>query len=162
MIETGGLHLQMITENWEFKKPSELCHVLYFADFSKTELANITFTQLDLLNMIFFFISDMMNKKKLIEQGIVEWSASNQFEVSLKTIAQMVGKGNTSHYKIIVQNLEALAKIQLFTNTLKKNKENEQLLFYSIRRVDCLHNYDVAGMVELDGIMDIEKKELDT
>ena len=67
--------------NLELKKPSELCQVLFYSDFNKKDYAYLTSLQIDLVSTIFYLISDVMNKQKLVESDIFDWSSINHFEI---------------------------------------------------------------------------------
>lgn len=124
--------------NLELKKPSELCQVLFFSDFTKKEYAQMTSLQIDLTSTIFYLISDVMNKQNLSYADIYEWSSLNHFEINLQSIAELLGKYENGYYEPIVSNLQELSKIQVLTNTLHKNKEQEQILFHLIRKISWL------------------------
>lgn len=124
--------------NLELKKPSELCQVLFYSDFNKKDYAYLTSLQIDLVSTIFYLISDVMNKQKLEESDIFEWSSINHFEINLQTIAEMIGKYENGYYEPIVQNLQELSKVQVLTNTLHKNKTTEFSLFHLIRKISWL------------------------
>jgi plasmid replication initiation protein len=124
--------------NLELKKPSELCQVLFFSDFNNNEYAQLTSMQIDLASTMFYLISDVMNKQKLTEADIFEWSSLNHFEINLQTIAEMLGKYENGYYEPIVSNLQELSKVQVLTNTLHKNKSQEQILFHLIRKISWL------------------------
>lgn len=124
--------------NLELKKPSELCQVLFFSDFNKKEYAQLTSMQIDLASTLFYLISDVMNKQNITEADIFEWSSLNHFEINLQTIAEMLGKYENGYYEPIVSNLQELSKVQVLTNTLHKNKEQEQILFHLIRKISWL------------------------
>lgn len=124
--------------NLELKKPSELCQVLFFSDFNKQEYAQLTSMQIDLASTLFYLISEVMNKQKITEADIFEWSSLNHFEINLQTISDMLGKYDNGYYEPIVHNLQELAKVQVLTNTLHKNKEQEQTLFHLIRKISWL------------------------
>lgn len=126
------------TTNLELKKPSELCQVLFFSDFTKKEYAQMSSLQIDLTSTIFYLISDVMNKQNLTQADIFEWSSLNHIEINLQSIAELLGKYENGYYEPIVTNLQELSKIQVLTNTLHKNKEQEQILFHLIRKISWL------------------------
>lgn len=94
--------------------------------------------QIDLTSTLFYLISDVMNKQNLTQADIFEWSSLNHFEINLQTIAELLGKYENGYYEPIVSNLQELSKIQVLTNTLHKNKEQEQILFHLIRKISWL------------------------
>lgn len=122
----------------ELKKPSELCQVLFYSDFTKKEYAQMTSMQIDLTSTMFYLISDVVNKQNLSTADIYEWSSLNHFEINLQTIAETLGKYENGYYEPIVTNLQELSKVQVLTNTLHKNKEQEQTLFHLIRKISWL------------------------
>ena len=119
----------------ELKKPSELCQVLFFSDFTKKEYAHLTSLQIDLASTLFYLISDVINTHNLSDEDIFQWSSLNHIEINLQTISNLLGKYSNGYYEPIVSNLHELSKIQVLTNTLHKNKEQEQILFHLIRKI---------------------------
>ncbi len=122
----------------ELKKPSELCQVLFYSDFTKKEYAQMSSMQIDLTSTMFYLISDVVSKQNLSTADIYEWSSLNHFEINLQTIAETLGKYENGYYEPIVTNLQELSKVQVLTNTLHKNKEQEQTLFHLIRKISWL------------------------
>lgn len=122
-------------KNLELKKPSELCHVLYYSDFNKNEFATLTPVQIDIISTMFYFVSDVMSKQDLTEEEIYEWASVNHFEINLQSIAEILGKYENRYYEPIVKNLQELSKIQVLTNTLHKNKTQESTLFHFLRKI---------------------------
>lgn len=119
----------------EIKKPSELCQVLYYSDFTKKEQANITPLQIDLIEVIFFNVAETLELEKLDAEQIDEWSSLNHFEFDLQTIAKTLGRYENGFYDPIVSNLQELSQIQVLTNTLHKNKSRESVLYHFIRKM---------------------------
>lgn len=129
---------KITTTMLELKKPSELCQVLFYSDFTKKEYAQMSSMQIDLASTMFYLISDVVNKQNLTTADIFEWSSLNHFEINLQTIAETLGKYENGYYEPIVTNLQELSKVQVLTNTLHKNKEQEQTLFHLIRKISWL------------------------
>lgn len=125
-------------KNIELRKPSELCQVLFYSDFHKEEYALLTPLQIDLISVMFYFVSDIMTKQDLNEEDIYEWASMNHFEINLQSIAEVLGKYDNGFYEPIVSNLQELSKIQVLTNTLHKNKTQESTLFHFIRKITWL------------------------
>ena len=122
-------------KNLELRKPSELCQVLYYSDFSKQEFADLSALQLDLIGTMFFFVSDIMKKQQLTEEEVYEWASLNHFEINLQSISEILGKYENGFYAPIVKNLQELSTIQVLTNTLHKNKTQESTLFHFLRKI---------------------------
>ena len=122
-------------KNLELRKPSELCQVLFYNDFSKEEFASLSPIQVDLIGTMFFFVSDIMSKQQLTEDEIYEWASLNHFEINLQSISEVLGKYKNGYYVEIVKNLQELSKIQVLTNTLHKNKTQESTLFHFLRKI---------------------------
>lgn len=125
-------------KNLELRKPSELCQVLFYSDFHKEEYASLSPLQIDLISVMFYFVSDIMTKQDLDENEIFEWASMNHFEINLQSIAEVLGKYDNGFYDPIVSNLQELSKIQVLTNTLHKNKTQESTLFHFIRKITWL------------------------
>lgn len=124
--------------NLELKKPSQLCQVLFYKDFNKEEYANLTPLQIDIINVTFRFVSDIMEQQDLTEEELFEWANLNHFEINLQAISDILGKYKNGYYEPIVNNLQELTKVQVLTNTLHKNKTQESILFHFIRKISWL------------------------
>jgi len=124
--------------NLELKKPSQLCQVLFYKDFNKEEYANLTPLQIDIINVTFRFVSDIMEKQDLTREELFEWANLNHFEINLQSISDVLGRYKNGYYEPIVHNLQELTKIQVLTNTLHKNKTQESILFHFIRKISWL------------------------
>lgn len=131
-----GTKIQVKKPNFEMKKPSELCQIIFFSDFRKNEHANLSPLQIDLLNTVFYLISDVLLQNELSPEELYNWSSINHFEINLQTITNMLGKYDNHYYEPIVQNLQELSKVQVLTNTLHKNKSTECSLFHLIRKIN--------------------------
>lgn len=124
--------------NLELKKPSQLCQVLFYSDFNKEEYANLTPLQIDIINVTFRFVSDIMEKQDLTREELFEWANLNHFEINLQSISDVLGRYKNGYYEPIVQNLQELTKVQVLTNILHKNKTQESVLFHFIRKISWL------------------------
>jgi plasmid replication initiation protein len=124
--------------NLELKKPSQLCQVLFYKDFNKEEYANLTPLQIDIINVTFRFISDIMEKQDLTREELFEWANLNHFEINLQSISDVLGRYKNGYYEPIVSNLQELTKVQVLTNILHKNKTQESVLFHFIRKISWL------------------------
>jgi len=127
-------------KNLELRKPSELCQVLYYNDFSKQEFADLSALQLDLIGTMFFFVSDIMKKQQLTETEVYDWASLNHFEINLQSISEILGKYENGFYAPIVKNLQELSTIQVLTNTLHKNKTQESTLFHFLRKISWIQD----------------------
>ena len=84
---------------------------------------------------MFYFVSDIMKTENINSNNIHEWASSNHFEISLQSIADIMGKYGNGYYEPIVQNLYDISKVQVLTNTLHKNKSHESTLFHLLRKI---------------------------
>ncbi len=130
----------MSVQSLEIKKPSELCQVLYYSDFTKKEQANLTPLQIDLVEVIFLYVSETLEIEKITNANLVEWTALNHFEFDLQSIASTLGRYNNNYYEQIVNNLAELSKFQVLTNTLHKNKSQESILYHFIRKISWIQD----------------------
>ena len=124
--------------NLELKKPSQLCQVLFYKDFNKEEYANLTPLQIDIINVLFRFVSDIMEKQDFTREELFEWANHNHFEINLQAISDVLGRYKNGFYEPIVTNLQELTNIQVLTNTLHKNKTQESTLFHFVRKISWL------------------------
>lgn len=124
--------------NLELKKPSQLCQVLFYSDFNKEEFAILTPLQIDIMNVTFKFIIDIMEKQDLTTEELFDWANNNHFEINLQSISDILGRYRNGYYEPIVQHLQELTKIQVLTNILHKNKTQESVLFHFIRKISWL------------------------
>ena len=137
-------------KNLELRKPSELCQVLYYKDFNKEEFAVLTPMQLNLISIIFYFISDSISKQNLTEDEIYDWISMNHFELNLQSISEILGTYKNGYYAIIVKNLQELSKIQVLTNILHKNKTRELTLFHFLRKISWVQdNKNISKRVKV-------------
>ena len=125
----------MTNKNLEMKKPSALCQVLYYSDYTKKEQANLSPLQFDLIDVVFKFVSTTLELEKVDTESLDEWASINHFEIELKDIASMLGRYKNGYYEQIVDNLLSISKIQVLTNTLYKDKSYDSVLYHFIRKI---------------------------
>lgn len=130
----------MINKSIEIRKPSELCQVLYYNNFTKKEPAILTSLQVDLVDVIFKFIATTLEMEKVTDETMYDWISLNHFEINLQDIASLLRKYDNNYYAKIVSNLTELAKVQVLSNTLHKNKSSEMLLFHFIRKISWVQD----------------------
>jgi len=109
----------------EINKPSELCQVLYFTDYKKMVYAQLTPTQIDLMNVITYQARKHFISKKI---ELNYDYASVMIELELKEVSEYFNKYKHNDYHQLIEQLNGLRKLDIVFNVLKKNKYMETTL----------------------------------
>jgi len=113
------------SELMEMNKPSELTQVMYFEDFNKMVFAELTPTQIDLINLLIYEAKKIIIKTNI---HVDEDRASIPIEIELKILSKYLNKYTDSSYSKLINQLNRLRKVDIVINVLKKNKEMETTL----------------------------------
>ena len=112
-------------KNYEMNKPSEFCQVLYFENYDKTIFAELSPTQIDLMNVIVYKTREIILKNKI---EIDFDQISHMVEIDLMEISGMLNKYNHQNYDALLSQLNGLRKLDIIINVLLKNKDLETTL----------------------------------
>lgn len=122
----------MNVKKLEFNKPSEFCQLLYFENYKKTIFAQLTPTQIDLINILVYKVREQLIRNK----EVVDYSqSSHKINLELKDIATMLDKYKHNNYDKLIDQLNGLRKLDIVINVLGKNKEMETTLTSFIHEI---------------------------
>lgn len=115
--------MQVLTDEYEINKSSDLCQLVYFTETKKEkQLFNITSLQLDLLNVVFY----QANKYLVNSKIDLDLGDTTTIELDTLELSKMLGRYNKAQYEYLISSLTELSDVKVLINALNKNKQLQE------------------------------------
>lgn len=118
-----------------FKKPSNLSKTLFYEDLNSRKLSNLTPTQVDVVNALFYFLTMAITELEIEMDQVDFWANNNHFLISLNSICGLMGKFDNRVYDVIIGTLLELNKVQIVSSDVIDKKITKETYFSLIRKI---------------------------